>query len=364
MRVLVTGANGFLGRAVVAAFLEKGYGVRALVRPAAKVDGLWDDRVQIVRADLRLPLTPDELFEGTDVVVHLAADIIGGEEEQWASTVVGTERLLAAMNTSEIKRLVLASSFSVYDWSAAGTVLTENTPIARNLVERGGYATAKVWQERLVRRAVDAYSLQLTVLRPGYIWGQAHEYPPGVGQSMGRVHVVMGGLTRLPLTYVENCADCFVAATESQQAIGGTFNVIDDDGVRAWRYMGEYLRRTGTPGMRVVVPYGLSLRLVRLVQKTSKRVFHGKGKLPSVMMPARFEARFKPLRFPNTELREVLGWHPRHNFEDALERTYGGPSSEAESQGYLRALPALDRRRARRSWRVSRSGNDRRMRGM
>lgn len=330
MRVLVTGANGFLGRAVVAAHLGRGHAVRALVRPAADVAGLWDDRVEVVRADLRSPIGSGDLFEGVDAVVHLAADVTGGEDEQWASTVVGTERLLDAMTASATRRLVLASSIAVYDWSAADSALTESTPIATNLVERGAYATAKVWQERIARRAVEAHSLQLTVLRPGYIWGKPDDYPPGVGQSIGRVHVVMGGLTRLPLTHVENCADCFVAATESERAVGRTFNVVDGDDVRAWRYMGEYLRRTGTPGIRVPVPYGLSLALVRLVQAASKRIFHGKGKLPSVMMPARFEARFKPLRFPTTRLRETLGWQPAHDFEDALERTYGArPPSES-----------------------------------
>ncbi len=346
MKVLVTGANGFLGRAVVRVFQERGHAVRALVRPATTVAGLWDDRVQVVRADLRLPFSPEELFEGVDTAVHLAADVTGGDEEQWASTVVGTERLLAAMCASGTRRLVLASSLSVYDWSATDSALTESTPIATNLVERGGYARAKVWQERLVRRAADAHSLEITVLRPGYIWGSAESYPPGVGQSIGRVHIVMGGRTRLPLTHVQNCADCFVAATERPSAVGRTFNVVDDDAVRAWRYMGEYLARTGTPGPRLVVPYGLSLRLVRLVQRASKLIFHGKGKLPSVMMPARFEARFKPLRFPTIELRTVLGWHPPYDFETALERTYGAPFAGRKSRRWG-LLPSPDRRPSR-----------------
>ena len=57
---------------------------------------------------------------------------------------------------------------------------------------------------------------------------------------------------------------------------------------------------------------------------------NGKGKLPSLFVPCRFEARFKPLRFPNDRLRNVLGWKPPLDFEECLRRTYerrGTPST-------------------------------------
>ena len=119
MRVVVTGARGFLGGAVVAALLRRGHMVRALIRPASQIDNLvWASRVEIVRADLRSRGSLASAFEGADVLVHLAARVGGGDGAQMADTVVGTERLLEAMAGSTTRRLVLASSFSVYDWSA------------------------------------------------------------------------------------------------------------------------------------------------------------------------------------------------------------------------------------------------------
>ena len=98
MRVLITGANGFLGARVVRAFQEAGIGVRALVRPAARVQPQGQgDEVEVFRADLRGGEPLEAAFDGIDVLVHLAACVVGDDEERFFSTVVGTERLLAAM---------------------------------------------------------------------------------------------------------------------------------------------------------------------------------------------------------------------------------------------------------------------------
>lgn len=326
MKVLITGANGFLGRALVTAFLARGHQVRALVRPATDAGGLWGNDVEIVRADLRSPPPLKSAFEGVDALVHLAADITGSDEDQFEATVVGTERLLAAMADSETSRLVLASSFTVYDWATARDRLDENTPIASNLDERGRYTVAKVWQERVARQASEEHGFELTVLRPGFIWGHGNESLAGMGQSVGRLHFVVAG-TRLPLTYVENCADCFVTATENPAAIGQTFNVVDDENISAWKYMGAYLHHTSHSGVRVPVPYWLGLSLAQLIQWTAKLLLGPTPKLPSIAMPARFIARFTPLRFPNDRLRHRLGWHSLYSFEAGLSRTYESTSS-------------------------------------
>jgi UDP-glucose 4-epimerase len=220
--------------------------------------------------------------------------------------------------------LVLASSFSVYDWSAIRGTLTEESPLepAADLYERDGYAVAKVWQERVVRRAAGAHGWALTVLRPGFIWGRDHAYLACLGQRVSPVHLVFGGSTRIPLTHVVNCADLFATAAEHARAIGETFNVVDDDAVRVWGYLGEYLRRTGAGGARVPVPYAVALAGARLAHWSSRRYFRGRGKLPSLLVPCRFEARFKPLRFSNHKAREVLGWRPPLGFADCLRLTY------------------------------------------
>jgi UDP-glucose 4-epimerase len=321
----VTGANGFIGRHVVAALQGAGHEVRALVRPSASVEGLgWGDRVEIARADLRGAGDLAAACAGVDAVVHVAARMGGGEAEQFETTVVGTERLLAALVTAGGARVVLAGSYAVYDWSRIEDRLTEESPVvAGNMARRGPYTVAKAWQERVARRMADEAGLALTVLRPGFVWGRGHVVLSGMGRRYGGLWVVLGRSTALPLTYVENCAEAFVAAAEAREAAGETFNVVDDERVTAWRYTAEYLARTGTGGRLVSVPYPLALGASRLAATLASRVLADGGDLPDILVPERLEAQFKPLEFPNAKARSQLGWTPRVGFDEALARSYG-----------------------------------------
>ena len=323
MRALVTGANGFLGRHVVSALLARGIEVRALVRPAARLEALgWPTSVEVFRADLRTARELEAAFDGIDVLLHLAAVVSGGEDAQFAGTVAGTERLLDAMANSSCRRLILCSSFSVYDYSAAVRTLDEDSPLHKlpDVYARDGYSIAKWWQERVTRRSAEKHGWDLTVLRPGFIWGRDHGYVSALGQQFGRHHLVIGPRTRIPLTHVENCAGVFALAAADTRAIGQTLNVVDGPGERVWSYLGDHLRGSGQPGWRLPVPYRLAIGVVRLAHAT---VFRRATKVPSILIPRRFEARLKPLHFDSRRLRETLGWTPPLDYRQCLARTYG-----------------------------------------
>lgn len=334
MKWLVTGANGFLGRQVVDRFLNAGDSVTALVRPATDVSGLdWDDRVELFRGDLRKCPNLRDAFDGVDGLVHLAAAVKGSPEEQFASAVVATEKLLTAMSSSPVKRLIFISSFSVYDWSKVGGALDESVPLeSKRLYERDGYAIAKTWQERVVRRFADEHGWDLTVLRPGFIWGRGNEWCVGLGDLIGKRHVVIGPRRRLPLTHVINCADCIVATAHSKSAIGETFNVVDDGTPNAWQLAGDYLARSGEPGYRVPVPYHLGLAAAAIARSISRLRYGASGRLPGVLVPRRYVARFKSSRFSNARLREQLGWRPPLTYRECLEQTYSENETETPDQ--------------------------------
>jgi nucleoside-diphosphate-sugar epimerase len=322
VKALVTGAGGFLGRHVVARLRERGHAVRAVLRPAS-VEPAAETGVEFVRADLRVQPDLAPLFDGVDAVLHLAAAVEGDEDTQFASTVVGTERFLDAMARTPVRRLVLVSSLVVYDWRRARGTMDEETPLAGDIYGMGAYDIAKYWQERTVSRMAAEHGFKLTVLRPGFIWGRGRAEIAGMGRVIGRAYLMIGPATRLPLTHVENCADCVVAGTESEAAIGGVFNVVDDDKVRVWRYAREHSRGTTRRGLPVPVPYAVGLGVAHLAASTSRFFFGRKGKLPSLLTPRRFEAQFKPLRYSSRRLRKVLGWTPPLSFRACLARTYG-----------------------------------------
>lgn len=325
MKALVTGANGFLGRHVVAALLSRGVAVRAQARPGAPLDGLgWPPSVETFHADLHAPGDLAPAFEGVDVLVHLAATVSEVEGLRFEDTVTGTERLLEAMARSGCRRIVLASSFAVYDWSAIREALDEDSPLEppEGLQERDGYAISKSAQERVTRQAAERQGWDLTVLRPGFLWGSDRAYVAALGPRLGRVHLAIAPGSRIPLIHVENCADLVAVAATDPRARGQTFNVTDDDGTSTWRHLGDFLEGTGERGVRIPVPYGLALAAVRLAYAALRR---RRGRLPHILVPPRFEARLKPLRFRTSRAREVLGWRPPLDRAACLARTYGSP---------------------------------------
>ena len=144
---------------------------------------------------------------------------------------------------------------------------------------------------------------------------------------MGHAHLVFGPASRLPMTYVENCADCISTVVDTPQASGETFNIVDGHDVSSWTYIGEYLSRTGSAGRRIPVPYQLALTGARLVEWIDQQCWNGEARLPGLLIPRRFQSRFARARVSTRKLRDVLGWRPPFDFAQCLQRTYRTPGS-------------------------------------
>jgi UDP-glucose 4-epimerase len=335
MRVLVSGANGFLGRAVVAELLRRGHRVRAMARSSRGVAELESlEGVEVYRADLSTARELGSAFESIDVLVHLAAAMGGDAAHQLADTVAGTERLLEAMGQSATRRLVFASSFSVYDKTAAGGEISESSPIETEpgLLERDGYAIAKVSQERCVRALASAHGFDLIVLRPGIIWGREHFDPPGLCQRVGPLSVVVGAGNELPLTHVDNCAHLFATCVDDARVVVETFNVIDGHRQTAWSYLKKVDHRSGRKRAMVALPYVPARLCVGVLGGAFRMVFRGRRRMPSVFVARNFDARFKPVRYAPSRAVEVLRWSPPLDFDECMRRTFA-PNSDGIHDG-------------------------------
>lgn len=333
MKILVTGAGGFVGRYVVAAALGRGHAVRAMVRPAAKAGSegaemafAHNPRCEVVRADLRDGRSLDAAVAGVDAVVHLAAVKSGDLYAQLGGTVVGTENLLNAMKRCGVRRIAAVSSFSVYEylrrWSHG--LLDERSPLAQRTRERDAYCQTKLWQERLIRERQERDGLAFTILRPGVIFGKDNLWTARLGMDVSpRLWLRTGAYARLPVTYVENCAHAVVLAVESEDAVGQTFNVVDDELPTQRRYARLLRERMAVRPRVVVVPWPVMRLVARCMWAVNRAVFHGGAKVPSMFVPASLHARAKPLRYGNGFIKEVLGWRPRYGLAAALDRATG-----------------------------------------
>jgi hypothetical protein len=109
--------------------------------------------------------------------------------------------------------------------------------------------------------------------------------------------------------------------------------VIDDEPVTAWQYMATYRRGVQLDGVRLPMPYRAFLIGTHVAQWTSRRIFNGKGKLPSLLVPCRFKARFKPLRYTNAKLKAAFEWSPRLTFAQAVALTWPASQPAAAMSG-------------------------------
>lgn len=344
MRLLITGATGLLGQYVVTEALRRGHFVRALTRSGGASIPLFSSdpsRLEIVCADLRSPRDLPPIVNDIDSVLHLAATKTGDFHTQFAGTVTATENLLAAMDEADVTRIVAASSLAVYDYRRIRrlSLVDEDSPLEARPQDRDDYCQTKLLQERLIRSHAEEHGWTWTILRPGMIYGPNNLWNARLGLPLGsRWWLRIGASAQVPLTYVENCADAVVTAAEHPAAGGCVFNVVDDHPPTQRRLV-KVVKRRAAPTVRILpIPYILVCGMARLAQCLNFLLFAGRAKMPGILVPARLQARCKPVRYSNRRLREILGWRPRYGLLESLDRCLSPPHADAPSEELLPAL--------------------------
>jgi nucleoside-diphosphate-sugar epimerase len=325
MQLLVTGSNGLLGRAVVREALERGHRVRALVRAASEGPAFDPHpRLEVARGELRDGAGLTEALQGVEAVVHLAARKTGPLAEQTADTVEGTRHLLDAMADHGLGRLVLSSTFSVYDYyrMPAWRWLDETAPEQAQPHRRDAYAQTKLQQERLVRDWAAAEGRAVTLLRLGVVYGRGHLWTPWLGVTLGaRWWLRLGSRAPIPLTYVENAAEVLVRAAETDAACGRVLNVLDDDPPSQATYS-RLIQPCFQPPPRIIpVPRRVAATAAHIASAINRHLLRDRLRLPSVLIPERLAARSKPMRYDNTRLKETLDWTPHYPLPEAIDRS-------------------------------------------
>ena len=327
MKLLITGANGFLGQYVVAEALRRGHQVRAVIRPASNEKRLaWHNNpnVEFIRLDLRRKSGISEALQDVDAVIHLAAAKEGDFYTRFAGTVIATENLLDAMIQANMMRLVNISTFSVYDYlrSPLGTTITEESLIESDPLERDEYAQTKLLQEELVREFQQNHKSQVTIIRPGLVYGRDNLWSTLLGgQLANNLWLRIGGYATMPLTYVENCAEAFILAAERPQAINQTINIVDDNLPTQKAYV-KKLKQFKYPLPKMIhINWKLMRAIAWTFWKYNKIVLKGQARLPGIANPIILDARFKHFRFNNLRAKEILNWKPKYSLDTALKRS-------------------------------------------
>lgn len=282
--VLVTGATGFTGSFVVGRLAEAGVEVLALVRRDVDVPG-----ATTVRGDLLEPGSLSAAVDGADAVVHCAVAYRLGYAEAERLTVAGTRALAEAAMAAGCRRFVHISTISVYDFRHVDVVDEGTSLFGLDMADAFPYGVSKAEAERALA-AVAAQGLPTVMLRPPAILGPHPRcgWTFDVARRVARGELTHAGDERekLPYVFVENLADAVALALERDAAVGGCYNVIDDE-----------------------VPW----------QRYLERLAAVVGRRLKADPDSRFDD--ESLRhFDGTLVRRELGYEPRLGFEEGMTR--------------------------------------------
>ncbi len=296
MTVAVTGAAGFLGRSVVAALRDD-----PAVDRVVAVDRISGDRkgVEWLLADIRDRALGEKL-RGVDVVVHLAAVVLGDMRTAEAVNVGGTANVAEAAATAGCRRFVHASSVAAYGFGVAGRLLTEEDPLRP--LDSFPYSRTKGAAERALDE-IEKRHPQLAVirLRPSIILGpNTHEM---AARLAGRLSVRPGrNASAAQYVHIDDGVEAFRLATLSDAT--GAFNISPSDTV-------TYRELADIAGSRLVtVPAGLARFATRMAEKYRPKM----GVDPGWVIIAQ-----RPPLVSGEKAERVLGWTPKYSGRETVE---------------------------------------------
>lgn len=315
-RALVTGANGFIGGNLCAALREQGIPVRGLVLAGTETTALVALGVEVVTADIALPLDPG-LFAGVSHVFHLAAIALdwGPDGLFERVNVNGTRHVLEAACAAGVMHVVHMSSLAVHPYTghAAGD---ENTP-------RGWDINAYTRTKNLAEDIVQSFRgrLMVTIIRPGVVpYGPGDRLSlPGLVDALSRgiyAHVGGGG-RRLCLSYVENLVDGMILAGSHHGESGAVYVLADD--VMTWHeFIDAVADAFDLPRARRSVPFAIAW-----VAATALETVYGLLRLRSAPVLTRYRVSLfrGDLVFSSAKAQRELGYRPRVALHEGLRRT-------------------------------------------
>jgi nucleoside-diphosphate-sugar epimerase len=320
VKVLVTGASGFLGRAVAGAVRDAGHEVRTFQRRPSGVD-----RVSDVLGTMTDAAAVGHAVDGVEAVVHLAAKVsLAGDPADFERVnVEGTRTLLAAARAAGVSRFVFVSSPSVAH--TGSSISGDGAAPASPAHARGDYARTKAAAE-LLALAADAPGFAVVAVRPHLVWG------PGDTQLVGRI-VDRAARGRLPLLdsgaalidscYVDNAASAMVAAldrADADEVHGNAYVVTNGEPRPVADLLGGICRASGVPTPRWHVPAGVARAAGSLVEAVW-RVRPGEDEPPMTRFLA--EQLSTSHWFDQRRTRQDLRWAPSVSIDEGLRRLAG-----------------------------------------
>ena len=323
MLTLVTGGNGFIGRAIVEQLLARGDRVRVIGRN--EYPDLAARGVECVHANLAAPdanAVLNAAMRGVEVVFHVAAKagVWGPFDDYYRNNVSATQRVVRAAERAGVPRLVFTSSPSVVFGEEDVEGADESRPYPERYLSH--YQHTKALAERFV---LGREAIATTAIRPPLVWGPGdpHLFPRILARARaGRLIQIGDGNNKVDITYVENCAEAHLLAAdrlgEHSPLRGRAYFIGQEQPVNLWDFMNEVVTRMGYRPARRKISLKRAVRIATLLE----RIYEALGlpmEPPLTRLTAVQLARSR--WFDLSAARRDLGYGPRISTEEGLRRT-------------------------------------------
>ena len=318
-RVLVTGASGFVGGAVLRALGGRGLDLCVLARPSSPRRNFEGQDCQVALGDMTDAGSLERAMDGVDHLFHVAADYrlwAPDPSEIIRANVAGTEAVMRAALAAGVKRIVYTSSVATLRAGDADTVVDETAPLGDGEAI-GAYKQSKVAAERVVERLVAEAGLPAVIVNPSTPIGPGDVRPTPTGQMVvgaatGRIPAFVD--TGLNLVHVDDVAAGHLLAhahgrTGERYILGG-----QDASLR--EFLAEIARLTGRKPPTIALPRAPLYPLAYAAEAVARVT----GKEPLLTRDA-LKMASHHMFFTSAKAERELGYHARPYVEalkDAL----------------------------------------------
>ena len=310
MKVLVTGATGFVGSAVARLILRRGHQVRALARRGGDRRNLAGLEVEIAEGDLNDPASLQRAARGCQALFHVAADYrlwARDPGEMIRTNVEGSRNIVLAAAEAGVGRMVYTSSVAVLAKKPDGSSADEETPVTvKDMI--GAYKTSKFLAEEAVRRLIAERGLDCVIVNPSTPIGPRDIKPTPTGRMVveaaaGRMPAFVD--TGLNIAHVDDVAEGHWLAFEKGKA--GRRYILGGENMTLKQILTVIAGIVGRKPPRISLPHDLILPFAHIAEFLARHVTH---KEPFATVDGVNQAR-KKMYFSHARAAAELGYRPR-----------------------------------------------------
>ena len=304
-KVLVTGADGFIGSHLTEILVAEGYEVRALAQYNSFNSWGWLDSspikqdIEVVTGDVRDPFFCKEISKNVDVVFHLAALIAIpfsyiAPQSYVETNVTGTLNMCKAAMDAGVSRIIHTSTSEVYG-TAQYVPIDEKHP----LQPQSPYSASKIAADAMAMSFFNSFNLPLTIARPFNTYGPRQSaravIPTIISQiASGKKEINLGDMTPTrDFNYVSDTCRGFLALAKSQATVGKTVNI----------------------GSNFEISIKDTFELIKKIMQSDVKIVHDAERV----RPKNSEVH--RLWCDNTQIHSMTGFKPEVSIEEGLRRT-------------------------------------------